>query len=137
MKYGVYQRNGVPASPYAVMTEYWFLNDEFLTMVSHIEDPIYLDEPMVRSQTWLRNPAQVVGQGQQFEPVEELAMGPGWVPHWPLGTKHNESAIRLGVPVEAITGGGVTIYPEYRETLRQMRDEFDSMQAEEAVGAVE
>jgi len=125
MKYGVYQRNGVPASPYARMTEYFFRNGEYLTMVSHIEDPIYLEEPLVRSQTWLWNPPQVVGPREQFEPVEEVAMGVGWVPHWPLGTKHTEMADRLGISVEATGGGSVTIYPEYRETLRQMREEFD------------
>lgn len=129
MKYGVYQRNGVPASPYAVMTEYWFRNGEYLTMVSHIEDPIYLEEPFVRSQTWLWNPPQLVGLGRAFEPVEEVAMEPGWVPHWPLGTKHPDMANRLGIAIEAITGGSVTIYPEYRETLRQMREEFDSNRA--------
>lgn len=125
MKYGVYQRNGVPASPYARMTEYFFRNGEYLTMVSHIDDPIYLEEPLVRSQTWLWNPPQVVGPREQFEPVEEVAMGVGWVPHWPLGTQHTEMADRLGIAVEATGGGSVTLYPEYRETLRQMREEFD------------
>jgi len=125
MKYGVYQRNGVPASPYAVMTEFWFRNGEYLTMVSHIEDPIYLEEPFVRSQTWVWNPPQTVGQREAFEPVEEVAMDPGWVPHWPLGTRHTEMADRLGIAVEATVGGSITIYPEYRETIRQMREEFD------------
>jgi hypothetical protein len=129
MKYGVYQRNGVPASPYALMTEFWFRNGEYLTMVSHIEDPIYLEEPLVRSQTWIWNPPQVVDLRRPFEPVEEVAMEPGWVPHWPLGTKHTDMANRLGIAVEATTGGSVTIYPEYRETLRQMREEFDNNRA--------
>jgi hypothetical protein len=131
MKYGVYQRNGVPASPYARMTEFWFRNGEHLTMVSYIEDPIYLEEPMVRSQTWIWNPPQTVGPREAFEPVEEVAMDPGWVPHWPLGTEHSEMADRLGVAVEATGGGSVTLYPEYRETLRQMREEFDRSRAEE------
>ena len=131
MKYGVYQRNGVPASPYARMTEFWFRNGEHLTMVSFIEDPIYLEEPMVRSQTWIWNPPQTVGPREAFEPVEEVAMDPGWVPHWPLGTEHTEMADRLGITVEATGGGSITLYPEYRETLRQMREEFDRSQAGE------
>lgn len=128
MKYGVYQRNGVPASPYGRMSEFWFLNGEYLTIVSSIEDPIYLEEPMVRSQTWVRNPPQILNPPELFEPVEEVAKEPGWVPHWPLGTKHTEMAERLGVAVDATTGGSVTLYPEYRETLRQMREEFDRSQ---------
>ncbi|PCJ39413.1 MAG: hypothetical protein COA71_14205 [SAR86 cluster bacterium] len=131
MKYGVYQRNGVPASPYGRMTEYWFRNGEYLTMVSYIEDPIYLEEPLVRSQTWVWNPPQTVGPRNQFEPVEEVAMGKGWVPHWPLGTEHADTADRLGVSVEATGGGSITLYPEYRETLLQIREEFDRNQAGE------
>jgi len=129
MKYGVYQRNGVPASPYAVMTEYFFRNGEYLTMLSHIVDPIYLEEPMVRTQTWLWNPPQQDSVRQAFESVEEVAMPRGWVPHFPLGTQHPEMAERLGVAVEAVQGGSVTLYPEYRETLRQMREEFDRTHA--------
>jgi len=125
MKYGVYQRNGVPASPYGVMTEYFFRHGNYLTMLSHIEDPIYLEEPFVRSQTWIWNPPQNVGPRRPFESVEEVDMGRGWVPHWPLGTVHPELAERLGVAVEATVGGSITLYPEYRETLLQMREEFD------------
>ena len=125
MKYGVYQRNGVPASPYGVMTEYFFRHGNYLTMLSHIEDPVYLEEPFVRTQTWVWNPPQNVGQRRAMEAVEEVDMGRGWVPHWPLGTVHPELAERLGVSLEATGGGSITMYPEYRETLRQMREEFD------------
>jgi hypothetical protein len=48
-----------------------------------------------------------------------------------MGASHLDMANRLGVAVEATTGGAVTIYPEYRETLRQMREEFDRNQAGE------
>jgi len=129
MKYGVYQRNGVPASPYAVMTEYFFRHGEHMTMVSYIEDPIYLEEPFVRSQTWVWNPPQVVTPGRAFTAVEEVAMDKGWVPHWPLGTKHGDTAQELGIAIEATGGGSITLYPEYRETLRQMREEFDANMA--------
>ena len=126
MKYGVYQRNGVPASPYGVMTEFFFRHGEYMTMVSHIEDPIYLEEPLVRSQTWILNPPQVVSRANPFTSVEEVAMEPGWVPHWPLGTMHYDTANELGIAVEATGGGSVTLYPEYRETLRLMREEYDA-----------
>lgn len=125
MKYGVYQRNGVPASPYGRMTEYFFRHGNYLSMLSYIEDPIYLEEPFVRSQTWVWNPPQNVGSPRPNEAVEEVDMGRGWVPHWPLGTVHPELAERLGVSLEATQGGAITLYPEYRETLRRMREEFD------------
>lgn len=126
MKYGFYRRNGVPASPYAVMTEYWFRNGEYLTMLNHIVDPIYLEEPLVQSQNWIWNPPQTKRPVILAEPVEEVSMGRGWVPHWPLGTQHSELAERLGLAIEATGGGSVTLYPEYRDTLRAMRAEFDS-----------
>lgn len=132
MKYGVYQRNGVPASPYGVMTEYYFRNGEYLTMVSYIEDPIYLEEPMVRSQTWVLNPPQEVGAPGAFEPVEESNFPLGWVPHWPLGTKHPDRAEELGISIEGTSGGSVTLYPEYRRELKRMRAEFDAAHAAQA-----
>ena len=129
MKFGVYQRNGVPASPYARMTEYWFRNGEYLTMVSHIEDAIYLEEPFVRSQTWVWNPPQTVGPPGPFESVEEGEHALGWVPHWPLGTQHTDLADQVGITVEGTGGGAITLYPEYRDTLRRMREEFDARRA--------
>jgi hypothetical protein len=120
MKMGVIQRNGTPASPYAKMTEYFFRHGEMMTMMSFVEDPIYLDEPMVRSQTWLWNPPQVVGPAGPFESIEEVDMPLGWVPHWELGTRHPDLANELGVPIEAIQGGKETLYPEFRLKLQQM-----------------
>ena len=122
MKMGVVQRNGVPASPYATMTEYWFRHGEMMTMVSYLEDPVYLDEPMVRSQTWVWNPPQVVQAPRIFEAVEEVDMPLGWVPHWELGIRHPDLAKELGVPIDAVQGGRETLYPEYRLKLQQMLD---------------
>jgi hypothetical protein len=120
MKMGVVQRNGVPASPYSTMTEYWFRNGDMLTMVSYLEDPIYLEEPMVRSQTWVMNPNGQAAVPQVFQSVEELDVPLGWVPHWPMGTRHADLAEQLGVPIEAIQGGRETLYPEFRLKLREM-----------------
>jgi hypothetical protein len=120
MKMGVIQRNGTPASPYAKMTEYWFRHGEMMTMMSFVEDPIYLDEPMVRSQTWLWNPPQTVGPAGVFESIEEVDLPLGWVPHWELGTRHPDLANELGVPIEVIQGGKETLYPEFRLKIQQM-----------------
>ena len=38
MKYGVIQRNGVPASPYAVMTEHFIRHGDFLTLVTIVDE---------------------------------------------------------------------------------------------------
>lgn len=123
MKMGVVQRNGVPSSPYATMTEYWFRHGESMTMVSYLDDPVYLDEPMVRSQTWVWNPPQNVGPARVFEAVEEVDRPLGWVPHWQLGTTHPDLANELGVPIGVVRGGKETLYPEFRVTLQQLIEE--------------
>jgi len=122
MKMGVLQKVGVYASPYAVMTEEFFLHGELLTMVSIVEDPIYLEEPLVRSQSWVRNANQNVGPVMPWEPVDELAgKEVGWVPHYPLGTRHTEPAEQFKVPFEATQGGAATTYPEYQRTIERWR----------------
>src|SRR4029079_497687 len=50
------QRNGVPVSPYAVMHEYFIRHGDRMTLISQIEDPVYLEEPMVRTSTFRWNP---------------------------------------------------------------------------------
>ena len=67
MKMGVLQKVGVYASPYSVMTEHYYRHGLYLTMVTIVDDPIYLEEPFVRSQTWVldtkseRGPRLAVG----------------------------------------------------------------------------
>ena len=48
MKQAFLQRNGIPSSPYAVMTEYFIRHGNLLMMISQVDDPIYLEEPMIR-----------------------------------------------------------------------------------------
>jgi len=131
MKAGTLRRNGVPSSAYAVMTEYWFRQGTLLTMVSYVQDPIYLEEPFIRSQSWILNPSQEVGPPIPFESVEEVDMTEGTVPHWPLGTKHSTVADRLGIKVEGTDGGAATLYPEYRRRLQEMRAEYDAHREDE------
>jgi hypothetical protein len=43
------RRNGVPNSEQAVMTEHFVRHNDYITLISIIEDPVYLTEPLVRS----------------------------------------------------------------------------------------
>lgn len=130
MKMGVYQRNGVPASPYARMTEVYTRHGELLTMLTWIEDPIFLDEPLVRTQTWDLSVTQFTGKALPFEAVEEIADKPrGWVPHYPLGTQHHEYLDKHEIPFEAGQGGKETLYPEYMKKLQQMTSTAKKTQA--------
>jgi len=93
-------------------------------MVQVVDDPIYLEEPFVRSQTWVLDPSLNVGPAVPWESVDELGdREPGWVPHYPLGTKHTEAAEVYDIPPEALAGGAETTYPEYQKTIERLRAE--------------
>jgi glyoxylase-like metal-dependent hydrolase (beta-lactamase superfamily II) len=121
MKQAFLQRNGIPSSPYGVMTEFFIRHGDRLVLISQVDDPIYLDEPMVRTSTFKWNPGQRENPIVQVEVAEELPnLKPGDVPHYPLGFRQSDYADSNGLPWAATLGGGATIYPEYAETLQRM-----------------
>ncbi|MEQ1757514.1 MAG: hypothetical protein ABL986_04295 [Vicinamibacterales bacterium] len=121
MKMGVIRRNGVPSSPHGTMTERFVRHGDYLTVITIIEDPAYLEEYFVRDVTFRWAPEQVVGPPTSVDPSDELGDKPlGWVPHNPQGTHHTEFAKRFGLPFEATQGGKETQYPEYMKKLAEM-----------------
>ena len=121
MKTTFIQRNGVPNSYKSVMTEWWIRHQDHMVHVVHIDDPIYLEEPFMRTSDFRWAPAQNVGAGAPFETVDELGDKPrGWVPSWPIGTRHTEFAEHWNLPFEATRGGGESVYPEYMQKIREM-----------------
>jgi hypothetical protein len=128
VKMGVVQRNGSATSPYVRMMEVYSRHGDMLSMLSWVDDPIYLEEPMVRTQQWiLANTAdEMEGPGPMvaFEPVEEVWDRPeGWVAHYPLGTEPRRFARLAGLPYEATRGGAASLYPEYQAVIERMMRE--------------
>ena len=115
IKAGFIQRNGVPSSDRATVRERFFRHGDLLTLVSIVDDPIYLEEPLVRSSSW------VIDLRQQLEPnvaevVEEIAgRRQGYVPHYLPGRNDHlhDFAETMHIPFEATRGGRDTTYPEY------------------------
>jgi len=109
----------------ARLTEFFDLHDKYLTLTSIAEDPVYLTEPLVRTETWVWNPYSVftpiAGYGACL-PSPEIPRPYGWVPHHLPGTNSVVRAFtdEYGVPFEAARGGAETMYPEYRKKLQQM-----------------
>jgi hypothetical protein len=104
------------------MTEFFAVHADVMVHLSIVDDPVYLEEPMVRSNNFRRAPGQHVGPAIPFETVDELGDRPiGWVPHWPVGTRHTEFANRFGIPWEATRGGKESLYPEYAAAIEAMR----------------
>ena len=86
LKAGWLQRNGVAHSDQATMTERFIRHGNVLTVVSIVDDPIYLEEPFIRTTNWVLNPGMEIRR-TQFDVVDEVAgRQKGEVPHYLPGS---------------------------------------------------
>jgi len=112
LKWNYLRRNGVPRSDEATLTEHWVRHGDYLTLLSYIDDPVYLTEPLMRTSGYVLDPQQ---QLEPFpcEPVEEVVRPEGLVPHHLPGTNTDiqEFPKKYGIAPEAAMGGAATIYP--------------------------
>jgi hypothetical protein len=131
LKDGFLRRGSPQTSDMYAMTEFLTRHDDILTIVTVIDDPIYLDQPYVHSTTY------TVAQGTSLT-TEQCSGAAGenggtdrhWVPHFLPGS--NQDALTewltkgdprssVGgedwIPLPAARGGLKTLYPEYRSTL--------------------
>ena len=53
LKEGWVRRNGLPRSERATLIEYFIRHGDFFTLVTDVEDPIYLTEPFIRTSNWI------------------------------------------------------------------------------------
>lgn len=125
LKAGWIRRNGVPASDEATLSEHITRHGNYLTITRIVDDPVYLDEGLVTSSTWVLDPRQQLAEPQRGEIVDEIPGLPAaFVPHFLPGanTQLHEFAERLGLPFEASRGGTETMYPEYAAALKRLMD---------------
>jgi hypothetical protein len=92
-----------------------------MTHVSIVTDPVYLTEPLIKSQDF--NIQTQEGQNWLYpcEYVEEVAGRPrGAVPSYMPGQNPflHEFADKFHIPLEAALGGAETMYPEYQQKLK-------------------
>jgi hypothetical protein len=121
LKANYIRRHFLPRSDLATVTEHWTRHGNFLTVTTVVRDPVYLTEPLVRSQNWAFDPGQQMG----LDPCEYAAEVPkpqGTVPHFLPGTNPflKEVPEWYGLPYEAARGGAETMYPEYRLKMEKM-----------------
>jgi hypothetical protein len=115
LKTNYLKRNGVPRSHQATVTEHWMRYEDYLTVVTVIDDPVFLTEPLVRSDNWFRDPGQQLGIfGCEYQ--AEVPRPEGTVPHHLPGENPHltEFADWYGLPYDATRGGAETLYPEYQ-----------------------
>jgi hypothetical protein len=123
LKQGWVRRNGLPMSDQARMTEYFVRNGDVLTHTFVLVDPVFLTEPLVKSEDFVRSPRELPAQTWLWvcEPVVEIADRPeGEVPAYLPGEHpfQTEFAQRHGIPLIATEGGAQTMYPEFQKVVQ-------------------
>lgn len=123
IKQGWHRRSNTPASDETTLIEHFIKRGNLLTHISIAEDPIFLSEPLIKS--------------EEFTPIADPN---AFVPFWPCeyieeGERRNdqvpsyfsgenpwiaEYAATHDLPQEVTLGGAETIYPEYRVRLKQL-----------------
>jgi hypothetical protein len=123
IKQGWQRRENIPASDEATLIEHYVRHGNMLTHISVVEDPVYLAEPLVKSQEFALNP-----DPNTFNPfwpcdyVEEGEHPRGQVPSYLPGENPwvSEYAASHDLPQEATLGGPETTYPEFRIRLKEL-----------------
>ena len=113
------RRNGIPRSAEGTFTEHWTRHGNYLTVTTVITDPVFLTEPLVRSQSWVLDPNQQMGRDVCDYVPEVPSEKADNVPNHLPGTNPflHEVADWYGLPFEATRGGPETMYPEYRQRM--------------------
>jgi glyoxylase-like metal-dependent hydrolase (beta-lactamase superfamily II) len=114
LKEGYLRRNGLPRSDTATLTEHWIRNGDLLTVMTIINDPVYLTEPFVRTTDY------ELDLRQQVPPypcgvVQEVDRKKGDIPSFLPGTNPytTEFATRHKIAADATRGGADTMFPDF------------------------
>ncbi|MEI9813986.1 MAG: hypothetical protein WDO18_15675 [Acidobacteriota bacterium] len=121
IKQGWHRRNGLPSSDKIDLIEHFILHGDSLTHVSIVTDPIYLSEPLIKSQDFNKVSNPNGGMLYPCEYVNELpgtdrAKVPAYLPG--QNTFMDEYRTKFKLPLDAVLGGAETMYPEYQEKLK-------------------
>ncbi|MGA2880660.1 MAG: MBL fold metallo-hydrolase [Bryobacteraceae bacterium] len=126
IKQGWARRNGLPESDQATMTEHFLRHGNIMTHVTILSDPVYLSEPLIRTDDFLLDEKELGGWLWPCEYVEEILTRPkGAVPNYLPGQNKflYEYADKHHLPHAAVMGGASTMYPEYRKVLETAKIE--------------
>ena len=123
IKQGWYRRENLPSSDEATTIEHFVRNGNTLVHISVTEDPIYLEEPLIKTEDFNLNPNP--NDFTPFWPCEYIEEGQwerGIVPHYLQGENPfvSEYAATHDLPQEATLGGAATMYPEFQRTMEAL-----------------
>jgi glyoxylase-like metal-dependent hydrolase (beta-lactamase superfamily II) len=122
IKTGWIQRNGAATSDLATMTEHFIRHGDNLTVVTIVNDPVYLAEPFIRTSNWVLSLNQQVNSFGACGPAgDEVSVPRGYVSHHLPGTNDQVKPFLEAhhAPAEGVAGGGDTTYPEYIKRIQQ------------------
>jgi hypothetical protein len=120
MKAGFLRKNGPPSSDRATMTSRFYRHGDILTVLTVVDDPVYLAEPHIMSKSFqlAANPILPVGPPcvTTFEGRPPGESVPHYVPE--KNPFVDEMTRRFRIPPDAVLGRPETLYPEYRKTIK-------------------
>jgi cyclase len=122
IKQGWLRRNGLPESDYATMTEHFIRHGDYFTHMVILDDPVYLAEPMVKTEDFALNINGGINWLWPCEYVLETNAKPrGVVPHYLPGKNPflQEFYDFARVTSAAASGGPETMYPEFRADMNK------------------
>jgi len=119
IKSGYIRRNGAASSDQATITTTFFRHGDMLTLALVMEDPIFLTEPYILTRSYLSTPAPVPTAGPPCIPGDE-GVESGKVPHYLPGQNPfiDEMTKIYNIPREAAMGGAETMYPAFRDKIK-------------------
>ena len=123
VKQGWHRRSNLPASDEVTVIEHFVRHGDLLTHISVTEDPIYLAEPLIKSEdfNYVANP-NTFNPFWPCEYIEEGERDSTAVPSYFPGENPwaAEYAATHNLPQEVTLGGPETMYPEYRQRMKTL-----------------
>ena len=123
MKASYIRKNGPPMSDHATVTTRYFRHGDLLTVLLVIEDPYYLAEPYTITKTFERSPTEITTVGPPCISTFEGTALDAPTPHWNPDKNPfvDELTKKWGIPREVVLGYPETLYPDYRQKLKNAR----------------
>lgn len=120
LKQGWLSRSGAIESDQATVTEFFIRHDDHLSNVTVISDPVYLSEPVVRSNDYARQPVDHEAWLYPCDDLEQvLDRAPDVVPHYLFG-RHpfvGNYSEKYKLPLMATLAGAPSVYPEFADRV--------------------
>jgi hypothetical protein len=116
---GYLRRNGAMTSDQATITIHFIRHGDMLTAAAQLDDPIYLTEPYYITRTFV-NTTALMNTGGPPCIIGDEGVPESSVPHYLPGKNPflDETTKLYGIPREAALGGPETMYPAFREKIK-------------------